>query len=74
MTNFMKRPYTAADDLQAMIDFLVAVRPAARITDYPGVVDLRELLALSAVQANTCLWFNEHGQMIGFAFVDSYNY
>lgn len=56
-----------------MLDLLVAVRPADRITEYPGLVDLRELLALRAVQEQTRLWFGAEGEMIGFAFVDPYS-
>jgi mycothiol synthase len=56
-----------------MIALLLAVRPADRITDYPSVVDLREVLALSNVQDNTRLWFDAKGQMVAFAFVDHYN-
>jgi len=67
------RTYSGSADLQLMIDLLVAIRPAERIADYPGIVDLRELLALSSVQANTRLWFGAEGQVIGFAFVDHYH-
>jgi len=56
-----------------MIALLLAVRPADRITDYPSVVDLREVLALNNVQDNTRLWFDAKGQMAAFAFVDHYN-
>jgi ribosomal protein S18 acetylase RimI-like enzyme len=67
------RTYSGAKDLQSMINLLAAVRPADRITDYPSVVDLREILALSNVQDNTRLWFHAKGQIVGFAFVDHYN-
>jgi ribosomal protein S18 acetylase RimI-like enzyme len=66
------RPYSGAADLQSMIDLLVAVRPADRITDYPSIVDLREALALASVQISTRLWYDADG-LIGFAFVDPYN-
>lgn len=66
------RAYSNEADLQAMIDLLVAVRPAERIADYPGVVDLHELLALTNVQDNTRLWFDANDQLVGFAFVDAY--
>ena len=56
-----------------MINLLVAVRPADRITDYPSPVDLREILALSNVRDNTRLWFDAEGQIVGFALVDHYN-
>ena len=56
-----------------MLDLLVAVRPADRITDYPGIVDLHELLALRDVQDNTRLWLGADGRMVAFAFVDQYD-
>jgi ribosomal protein S18 acetylase RimI-like enzyme len=56
-----------------MLDLLVAVRPADRITDYPSIVDLHELLALSNVQGNTRLWFSDDDEIVGFALVDPYN-
>jgi len=65
--------YSGAKDLQSMINLLVAVKPADRITDYPSVVDLREALALTNVQDNTRLWFDTNDQIVGFAFVDPYN-
>jgi GNAT superfamily N-acetyltransferase len=66
------RPYSGAQDLQSMIDLLVTVRPADRITDYPSMVDLHEALALTHVQDHTRLWFDAH-DLVGFAFVDAYN-
>lgn len=54
-----------------MVDLLVAVRPAYRVADYPGVVDLHESLALPRVRENTRLWV-EGGDLIGFALVDHY--
>lgn len=56
-----------------MLDLLVAVRPADRIADFPGPVDLREALALRAVQDNTRLWFGARGQLAAFAYVDPYH-
>lgn len=66
------RAYSGEADLQSMIDLLVSVRRLDRITDYPSAVDLHQLLALTKVQANTRLWFDRNGQLIGFAFVDAY--
>ena len=62
MTTFPNRLYAGAADLQAMIDLLTAVRPAEQITDYPSIVDLRELLGRSTIQANTRLWEDADGQ------------
>jgi len=71
MTALVNRLYSGAADLQALLDLLVAVRPAERIAGYPSPVDLRELLALSAAQDNTRLWF-DGDVLVGFALVDHY--
>ena len=70
MTAFTSRPYTGVADLQAMIDLLIAVRAAERIADYPSIVDLREMSGTPDTQANTRLWEDEAGQLVGFAIVD----
>ena len=66
------RAYAGADDLPQIVGLLSRVRPPERIADYPSTVDLKELLCLPAIQANTRLWFEE-GQIIAFALADSYN-
>lgn len=66
------RLYSGPADLHSMLDLLVAVRPAERVADSPSAVDLRELLALPAVQDNTRLWFDADDRLVGFAFVDHY--
>lgn len=57
MTISTSRLYSGPADLHSMLDLLVAVKPAERIADDPSAVDLRELLALPAVQNNTRLWY-----------------
>ena len=69
---FTSRLYSGVADLQSMLDLLITIRPTERITDFPSAVDLRELLALSAVQDNTRLWFDADDRLVGFAFVDHY--
>ncbi len=71
MTTFVTQTYSSASGLQAMVDLLVAVRPAEHIAGYPSPADLRELMVLSAVQANTRLWFDGN-TLAGFALVDHY--
>lgn len=73
MTTLTTQLYTGLADLHSMLDLLVAVRPAERIAGYPSAVDLRELLALPAVQDNTRLWFDAAARLVGFALVDHYN-
>jgi mycothiol synthase len=69
MAAFTNRPYAGDADLQAMIGLLVAVRPTERVVDYPSIVDLREMLDTSEVQANTSLWEDGNGQLVSFAIV-----
>jgi len=73
MTSFTSRLYSSSTDLQTVIGLLTASRPAERITDYPGIVDLQEILARPTIQANTSLWQNASGQSLGFAIVDDSN-
>jgi mycothiol synthase len=63
------RPCADTADLEAMIDLLIAARPAERIADYPSVVDLREMLGTPEGRANTRLWEGADGRLAGFAIV-----
>lgn len=67
------RVYAGEYDIRLMIDLLAAVRPPGRITVYPGIIDLRELLVLSSVKANTRLWFTAENRIVAFAIVDHFN-
>lgn len=73
MQSYTSRPYSADEDLQAILEFLLAVRPAERVASYPSPVDLHEMFALQQVQDNTRLWFDAGNHMIGYALVDHYN-
>jgi len=73
MPTHYSRMYAAPDDLQAMIELLVAVRPRSRVAEYPGIVDVQELLGLHDVRTNTRLWFNGKDHLVGWAFVDSFD-
>ncbi len=73
MATAMSHMYSGAKDLQAMLGLLRAVRPADRIADYPSPVDVREAMALARLRANTRLWFDDGGRVVGFAFVDAYH-
>ncbi|MGH2593012.1 MAG: GNAT family N-acetyltransferase [Anaerolineae bacterium] len=70
MTVYTDRLYSGEADLHAMIDLLLAVRPAAHLADYPGAGDLREWLELPDTRVNTRLWHNARGQLAAFASVD----
>jgi ribosomal protein S18 acetylase RimI-like enzyme len=62
--------YRNSVDLQAIIVLITQVRPRQRLADYPGLVDLQELLSLPEVQARTRLWLDEQNNLAGYAFVD----
>jgi len=64
------RLYRGTSDLEAIIQLITTVRPRQRLAEYPGIIDLQELLSLPEVQARTRLWLDEQGQLAGFAFVD----
>ncbi len=64
MPTYHSCTYAGPHDLQTMIDLLVAVRPPSRVAEYPGIVDVQELLGLPNVQANTRLWFRNE-QIMG---------
>jgi len=67
------RPYADAHDLDSILALLHRVRAPERCTDYPAPADLRELLAVPDIQANTRLWETEAGQLRAFALVDTYH-
>lgn len=50
------RPFDGQDDLRAMIELTLAVRPRERMADFPGAVELGEMLARPAVSSQTRLW------------------
>ena len=66
------RTYADQEDLQPMIDLILKVREPEWVSDYPGIVNLREMLALNSIKANTRLWFRD-SQMIAFALVDDFS-
>jgi ribosomal protein S18 acetylase RimI-like enzyme len=63
------RPYADAADLQAMLNLLIAARPASQITDYPSIVDLQEMVGTAEVQAHTQLWEDNNHQLLAFAII-----
>jgi len=73
MDAMRSRLYAGSADLRLMIELLIALRPSYRLTDYPSIADLRELLMLDPVRDATRLWVNARGELAGFALVDPYN-
>lgn len=69
-TGLVNRPYAGETDMQAMIA-LVSLRPPDRITEYPSIVDLQELLSQAEICTHTRLWEDMDGHLIGFAIFNS---
>ncbi|MBN2304435.1 MAG: GNAT family N-acetyltransferase [Anaerolineae bacterium] len=72
MAESIMRLYAGPDDQQAIVA-LIQARPAKRARDYPGVIDIQELLALAAVQAHTALWYGPGGQLDAYAILEDEN-
>ncbi len=49
---------------------MIRERPLDRITDFPGILDLQEMLAIPKIQACTHIWTNPDGRMTCFAILD----
>ncbi len=67
------RRYVAADDLADLISFVTRVRSPICLADHPSPVDLSEILVLPANQAQTRLWQDEKGSLVGYGIVDHFN-
>jgi mycothiol synthase len=63
------RLFAGPQDLEAMID-LVKARPYDRAFDFPGILDLQEMLALPEMQACTHLWIDSLGGLACFSILD----
>jgi mycothiol synthase len=63
------RAYTGPQDLEAMLR-LIKQRPPEWVAEFPGIIDLQELLATPKIQANTRLWTDPDGALVCFAFLD----
>jgi ribosomal protein S18 acetylase RimI-like enzyme len=73
MQLLITRTFTGPPDLQLLLDFLPAVRRPDRLSDYPGLADLRELICLPEIPNCTRLWLSQPEKMVAFAMVDPYN-
>lgn len=75
MTDFTSRAYSGPSDLDAMIH-LVEQRPPDRVTEFPSIVDLREIFGAAGggdTEIPACLWTDSGGQIVAFAFMDGPN-
>ncbi len=63
------RAYAGAHDLQSMIE-LIKRRPLEWATDFPGCLDLQEMLAVPRLQAGTRLWLDARRRLVAFAILD----
>lgn len=62
------RPFAGPPDIRAMIDLIRIARPPECFGDFPGAVDLHEVLALPAEQAGVRLWQDAAGPLAAFVF------
>ncbi len=63
------RDQTFQQDVQAMLTLLQA-RTNERAFDYPGIIDLQELMGMAETRIYTRLWDDEAGRLVGFAMVE----
>ena len=70
---FLSRHFAGPSDITSLVDWVRMVRPPARATDYPSIIDLPELLSLPHNQETTRIWFAQTGKLLGFAFVDAFH-
>ena len=68
----LSRHFAGVSDIPLLVDWLRAIRPRERVTDYPSSIDLPELLMLPHNQETTRVWFAATGALLGFAFVDAF--
>jgi mycothiol synthase len=64
-------PYSGAVDLQRMLD-LVKARPLDRLTDFPSIADLQEMLGPDLSPLNVQLWEETGERLAGFALLQDY--
>ncbi len=64
-------PYSGAADLQRMLD-LIKARPLDRLTDFPCIADLQEMLGSERPQSHAQLWEEAGGKLAGFALLQDY--
>ena len=70
---FISRRCAGSSDIPLLVDWVSTIRSIERATDYPGVINLPELLLLPLNQVTTRLWFADTGELVGFAFVDAFS-
>ena len=68
---YSDRAYAGPKDLQAMLGLLKQRQPE-RASDFPGFIDLQEMLAIPKIQAAARLWDDPDGRLAGFAILDWY--
>jgi mycothiol synthase len=64
-------PYSGAADLQRMLD-LVKARPLDRLTEFPSIADLQEMLGSDNPRLHARLWEEAGGNLAGFALLQDY--
>jgi mycothiol synthase len=65
------KPYSGTTDLERMLD-LVMARPLDRLTDFPSIADLQEMLGSDRPVLHIQLWEESDGRLAGFALLQDY--
>jgi ribosomal protein S18 acetylase RimI-like enzyme len=58
---------------EILIELIKSTRPKSWMRDYPGIIDLHELLALNEVRKNCFVWLNQSDKAIAFTILDPYD-
>lgn len=69
--SLVQRPYLGAADLPSLLD-LVRSRPPERLTNFPSLADLQEMLGVERSTRKVQLWEDWNGKLKGFAILDDY--
>jgi len=69
--SFLQKPYSRGLDFSRLID-LVKARPKQRLTDFPSIPDLQEMLISEDPRLNIRLWEDTREKLIGFTLLEDY--
>ncbi len=70
---YLSRLWAGKEDVSLITGLVRAARPRERAADYPTVADVPEALQLPENQSTLRLWFGSEGQLVAYAFVDSFH-
>lgn len=68
---FAPKPYSGSADFHRVLN-LVRSRPPERLTDFPSLAGLQEMLGVESATRQVQLWEEANGNLAGFAILDDY--